>query len=97
MIIEGWRVRKSKGILWMPRPGCDRVLEIDLVHGYAECPGDLYPTIAAIASEQALDPRVTRDQAGPFSQDRTNLTTLSSWLDRDKATTMARYALGPLP
>lgn len=81
----------------MPQPGCDRDLEVDLIHGYETCPPDLFSTIANLICAQRLDPTVARDQAGPFIQDRTNLTNLGTWLDRDKSTTLARYSLGPQP
>lgn len=65
-VITGWRLGKT--ILYLD--GCwpcgDAVLEVDLVHGYAECPADLLPLVAAVARAEAVNASVAREKAGAF-------------------------------
>ena len=60
----------SKGILsrrcgWWP---CGlATVEVDLTHGYEECPADLWPSIATACLQASTDGRIAARTRGPFS------------------------------
>lgn len=43
------------------------VLEVDVQHGYAECPAELLPVIAAYCQSGAQDRSIASQTTGPFS------------------------------
>lgn len=95
--LDGWRKSKS-GLLERPAgwPYGFEVIEVDITHGYATCPADLLPAIAAVARAVSMDVAVSQQGTGPYSVTYTNLSTLGAWLDRVSASTIARYKLPPL-
>ena len=61
-------VRWSKaGILAGEFPCGFQSVEVDMTHGYAECPPDLLPLIASACQRIRLDSTVASQGAGPFS------------------------------
>lgn len=67
VVVPTWRLTgASEAILvgcWTP----DEVYEVDVVHGYATLPADLFPDLAAMCSSILRDPTVASESAGPFS------------------------------
>lgn len=67
VVLTGWRVSKRKGIMtgysW---PCGTAVLEVDLVHGYAEAPPDLLSAVAALCGYVKSDPHVESVQIDDF-------------------------------
>jgi hypothetical protein len=63
-------------------------IEVDLTHGYEECPPELWPIVAAEARKASSDKRVRSISRGPFSE---------SYFDDSVDPTLARYSLPPRP
>lgn len=93
-VLEGWRLRKGPGVIersMVRGRGCwPEVVEVDIVHGYAVCPADLYAVVAE---------RSQRGQAGIVRQEgiggRSVAFSLSS--DTPNSRTIARYSLAGRP
>lgn len=96
--MTGFRWSKA-GVLTVPGyvPYGYASLEVDLVHGYDECPTDLYPVIVALIQGATFNATVSQQSAGPFAVTATNLSTLGSWLDRVSGGVLARYRIPSRP
>lgn len=70
-----------------------RALEVDITHGYDECPPELLPSIAACAATASLSPAVASRGIGPFSESYRPVD--GSVFAGDAA--VARYTLPPRP
>lgn len=69
-------------------------VEVDVTHGYEECPPELLPIIAAACRQIGADTRtVTSQGAGPFSITYRDPSTNGGSVDP----AVARYALPPRP
>jgi hypothetical protein len=61
-------VRWSKvGVLSGYFPSGFRSVEVDMTHGYTQCPPELLPLIANACQRILLDPTVASQGAGPFT------------------------------
>lgn len=67
--IEGWRLRLVGPVL--VRDGLEawpEYIEVDMIHGYEQCPADLKSVVAARAQNIREGGRVRQRQDGPFSK-----------------------------
>lgn len=88
-VIEGWRLRPVGPVLVRDgQAAWPEYVEVDLTHGYAQCPADLKSAVAARAQEIRSGGRVRQQQVGPFSQ---------SVDSSDAQAVVARYALSRRP
>lgn len=88
-VLSGWSVSLRLGLVERRSWPCGfSAIEIDIEHGYSECPEDLLPVIADGAQR-----RVRQQTAGPFS--------VTYATDSDEgspfAAALARYRLAPRP
>jgi hypothetical protein len=67
-VLTNWR-QSGKGILYREGgwPAGLSALEVDLTHGYAECPSALLPAVAAYAQSIKRGGRVTQESLGSRS------------------------------
>lgn len=62
--LEDWKWSRNGYLTRCWWPCGPRAVEVDVTHGYAECPDDLLPVIAAAARAVSTDTRISA--AGPF-------------------------------
>ncbi|AKU15751.1 hypothetical protein [Luteipulveratus mongoliensis] len=68
-VLDGYRFDKAGLVFRQAGWPCGfKVLEVDMVHGYAECPAELLPLIAAQTRDAARDTNVSAEAAGPFNR-----------------------------
>lgn len=96
LVLTGWRKSRS-GILFRAAgwPCGFETVEVDMTHGYNQCPPDLLPVIADMAMMATLDKTVRQESAQPFQVMRTDLTDLAAWSPGSGA--LARYKIPPRP
>lgn len=89
-VVEGWRVSKSTGVLRRTSGCWPDVVEVDLTHGYAECP----PALLWVVAERAQ-----RGRAGLVRQENVGARSISYAKDYDStgSSVLARYTLQPRP
>jgi hypothetical protein len=81
VVMIGWRLIPGQILVHDAWPCEEATIEVTLTHGYTECPADLLPLIAAMASASALDTTRTRQKAGAFEVEQTNLSTLAAYAE----------------
>lgn len=70
VVLTGWDFSPAGYLTWHTWPTCTTYyhrrtkFEVDVVHGYEQCPADLLPVIAAAAQGALTDSRIM--VAGPF-------------------------------
>lgn len=64
--VTGWAKSRSKAVLYRRRgwPCGFEALEVDLVHGYEECPPELLPVIAERCQVSGVNRSVSQEQSG---------------------------------
>lgn len=89
-VLDGWRVSKSSGVLRRTSGRWPDVIEVDLEHGYDQCPPELLPVVAE---------RAQRGKAGIVRQENLGSRSISLAQTDDPVSSevLARYALPPRP
>lgn len=85
-VLTDWRVNKSTGVLLKRVGTWPEFIEVDLTHGYAECPPELLPVIAE---------RAQRGAAGLVRQESLGSRSVTYAAEYDPAASgvLARYTL----
>lgn len=88
--ISGWRLSKHRGTLTRKSGTWPALIEVDLTHGYAECPPALFPVIAE---------RAQKARAGLAAQESLGSRSVAyrTGYDRVSSGILARFALPPRP
>src|SRR5690606_19622036 len=91
-VLDGWR-KSGKGILYRAGgwPAGLSALEVDLTHGYTECPPALLPAVAAYAQAIKRGGRVTQESLGARS------VSFAAGESATAASIVARFTLRPAP
>lgn len=89
-VLTGWRVNRSTGVLRRRDCAWPDVIEVDLTHGYKECPPELLPVIAE---------RSQRGKAGLVRQENIGARSVSyaQHYDATGVGVLARYTLPSRP
>lgn len=91
-VLDNWR-KSGKGILYRAGgwPAGLAALEVDLTHGYTECPPALLPAVAAYAQAIKRGGRVTQESLGSRS------VSFAAGEGASAVSVVARYTVRPAP
>lgn len=66
-ILDDWRFSSTPGVLFRAGRWPAGLLEVDLTHGFTECPADLLPAVAEAARTSEAGGRVAQESLGSRS------------------------------